>query len=385
MTSCKACEAGRFAAAEGASGCEDCAAGRYAAKPGKHACALCRPGSFKRAAGAGACSLCRAGQYQDFAGKDACVSCTEHTYQENEGAQFCEECDYTCADGFVHSACGGGDAGQCDACPAEHFRASSSPSRVCFPYTTCNSTQFETTAATAGADRACMDHTTCRQQQWETKAAGTHEDRVCVDHTKCARTQWETRWAGTHHDRQCIGYNEKTDREAYGGAPPTKATECRYTRCHHDPTHTTDTSIVVTHVPHHNAKHAFLNRALNPHGAGLVGHDGEEPPELHHCMYFIESDTCKCFCHPTRTVMHLKADEHVRNAVRDRLLHRPCPTGANGKVCSGLGGCLREGASDPKCVCHYGSSGPACEQAAPFPDHALAPGGDVIVPAQAGP
>jgi hypothetical protein len=300
--------------------------------------------------------------------------------------QFCEECDYTCVDGFVHSVCGGSEQGQCNACPSQHFRSGASPSRVCFPYTTCTTIQFETVAATPGADRACQDHTTCRAEQYETKAAGTHEDRECLDHTKCAHTQWETKWAGTHHDRECIGYNPKTDREAYGGTPPTKAKECMYTRCHHDDTQTDVSAIIVTHIPHRNqVDHAFLNPLLNPHERGGLLGNGEEPPELHHCMYFIETNKCTCFCHEAKTIMHLRTDPHVAKVKRDRLLRHPCPKGANGKQCSGVGGCLREDRNDPQCVCHYGFAGPACEQTAPIPAEALVAGADIILPAGGGP
>jgi hypothetical protein len=377
VSECKACPAGRFEPKAGSTNCAICEAGRYQLATGSTTCVVCAAGHFKPTASTSVCTLCAtgryqpatestscvecaAGQFQDYKGQSACSACTEHTYQEEQGQIYCNECDYTCPDGQVHSACGGGASGQCDACPDQHFRPSASPSRVCFgPYTTCTATQFVTKKATAAADRECTDHTTCLQTQWETKNAGEEHDRECTDHTNCGLTQWETKWAGSHHDRECIGYDGKD----LGGTSPIKAIACPYTRCHHDPTHTQATSIIVTHVPHDHDDHAFLNPLLNPFTRGGRGpaYKGKEPPMLHHCMYFIKTDECKCFCHPDKTVLHLSTDAHVQAAARDRKLRRPCPVDASGKECSGVGGCLREGTHDARCICHYGFSGPLCE------------------------
>ena len=81
---CKACNAGTYAAA-GATSCTICSAGTSAAASAA-SCSPCLAGTYA-AGGAGSCSPCLAGTYQDEVGKASCkgASCSVGTYAQAVG------------------------------------------------------------------------------------------------------------------------------------------------------------------------------------------------------------------------------------------------------------------------------------------------------------
>ena len=86
-------------------------------------CAVCAAGQYKRGAGTGGCVACDEGFFQDASAQGSCKACPDRTFSATPGATGCATCDYTCAAGQYHSACGGANGGACHACGAGQYKA----------------------------------------------------------------------------------------------------------------------------------------------------------------------------------------------------------------------------------------------------------------------
>ena len=299
---CKACVVGRAAANPAESHCAACAAGKYQSNVAASLCAACPPGQYIAVAGGSSCATCTAGQYQSQSGATSCSACVydcphghehneecgpsapgrcvscgwgraklisdglrttsgkcsacttghfagatgSHTctacaagqFQDEDEASACKPCEYTCAAGLFHAACGGSNAGSCVACAAGQY-APDGPTKSCWlcragSYTssagygqcdTCNGSteyqdergatackptqlcaafEYETVAPTPTSNRACAAAMKeCPHGQWESRSPGPKNDRECTVWRACAANEYQHAEGGLHADRDC--------------------------------------------------------------------------------------------------------------------------------------------------------------------------------------